>query len=213
MRVDTPAGVWVVPPARAVWIPAGFDHALHARGRVRLRTLYFRPDLVGGTTECCVLNVTPLLREMVLETLRRGMLRDDVPEEARFAAVLVDLLVLRPAASLEIRFPADPRARRVAKRVRSDLAASTPLARLVVGSGASARTIERLFLEETGQTFGRWRQRAKVLGALERLAAGDSVTAAGFAVGYESTSAFIALFRRVMGTTPGSYVNAGMRTE
>jgi len=76
---------------------------------------------------------------------------------------------------------------------------------LVQGSRAGVRTIERLFLKETGMTLGRWLTHAKALHALERLAAGDSVTMAGVAVGYDDTSAFIAMFKRVLGTTPGRY--------
>ena len=151
------------------------------------------------------MNVTPLLRELILETIRLGMLVDDVPEHARMATVLVDQIGGSPEAPLEIKLPADVRARRVAENVQADLSATTSIAQLVAGSGASVRTVERLFLRETGMTFGRWRQRAKVLNALQRLAAGDSVTSAGLAIGYDSTSAFIAMFKRVLGTTPGSY--------
>ena len=87
----------------------------------------------------------------------------------------------------------------------ADLSATGSISQLVRGTGASVRTIERLFVQETGLTFGRWLQRIKTLHALERLAAGDSVTAAGLSVGYSSTSSFIAMFKRVLGTTPGSY--------
>ena len=206
MTVETSMGAWVVPPQRAVWIPAGFEHAVSTTGKVRMQAVYVRPDLGKRLpASCCVMNVTSLLRELILETLRRGMLVDDVPEDVCWTAVLLDQLARSPAAPLQIKLPADVRARRVAERVQMDLSVTTPIARLARGSGASVRTLERLFLRETGMTFGRWRQRAKVLGALKLLAAGDSVTAAALAVGYDSTSAFIAMFKRVLGTTPGSY--------
>ena len=96
----------------------------------------------------------------------------------------------------------------LAERVQSDLSSIRPLTDLVLGSGASVRTIERLFVRQTGMTFGRWLQRVRALHALERLAAGDSVVQAGLAVGYDSTSAFIAMFKRVLGRTPGSYFAA-----
>ncbi|WP_419191389.1 helix-turn-helix domain-containing protein [Saltatorellus ferox] len=149
--------------------------------------------------------MTPLLRELILETLRVGMLADDIPEHARLAAVLADQITHTREAPLRIKLPTDARARAVAKSAQVDLSLAVPLSELVRGSGASLRTIERLFVQETGMTFGRWLQRVKALHALERLAAGDSVTAAGLAVGYDSTSAFIAMFKRVLGTTPGHY--------
>jgi AraC-like DNA-binding protein len=206
MTVTTPAGSWVVPPQRAAWIPAGFEHSVATTGRVRMRTLYLRPDLASELPgECCVVGVAPLLRELILEVLEAGMLRQSVPQEARLAAVLADQIARRQEAPLQLMLPRDKRALRVVERVRADLSRTVTITEAACGSGASVRTLERQFVSETGLTFGRWLQRARALHALERLAAGDSVTEAGLAVGYGSTSAFIAMFRRVLGRTPGSY--------
>jgi AraC-like DNA-binding protein len=205
MTVGTSTGSWVVPALRAVWIPSGFEHSVRMTGQVRMQTLYLHPDLGRLPTACSVINVAPLLRELILEILRLHMLVKDVPEQARLAAVLVDQIRHTRETPLRIKLPKDARALRVAESARADLAATKPISELVRRSGASVRTIERLFHQETGLTFGRWLQQVKALHALERLAAGDSVTAAGLAVGYDSTSAFIAMFRRVLGTTPGSY--------
>lgn len=206
MCVETPGGSWVVPPDRAVWIPAHFEHSIRMTGSVRMRTVYLRPGLAEHLPEsCAVIQVTPLLRELVLETLRRGLLVDTVPEQARLAAVLADQIVSRREAPLEIKLPTEARARAVARKAQADLSRVTPMAELVKGCGASIRTIERLFLQETGLTFGRWLQRVKAQHAIEHLASGDSVTEAGLAVGYDSTSAFIAMFKRVLGETPGNY--------
>jgi AraC-like DNA-binding protein len=206
MRVDTPMGSWVVPPDRAAWIPAGFEHAIQMTGAVTMRTVYLRPDLSERLLQACrVIQVSPLLRELVLETLQRGMLLLTIAEEARLAGVLADQTLGTHEALLQIKLPKDPRARTVAARAQADLSHVIPAGELIQGCGASMRTIERLFVEETGLTLGRWLQRARALHAIERLAAGDSVTSAGLAVGYDSTSAFIALFKRVLGRTPGSY--------
>lgn len=210
MTVATPTGAWVVPPQRAVWIPARFEHSIQTSHAVRMRTLYVRPDLpdrmsVRLPESCCVLGVTPLVRELVLEAFRIGMLIDDVPEHMRLVGVLTDRLERSRQVPLEIRIPTDERAQRVARIARADLATTRTIAELARGSGASARTIERIFRRETGLTFARWLQRVRSLHALERLAAGESVTQAALAVGYDSTSAFIAMFKRVFGTTPGHY--------
>jgi len=206
MSVDTASSSWVVPPNRAVFIPAGFEHAVRMTGVVRMRTVYLRPGLMARLPEsCCVINVTPLLRELVLEALRLEMLAENIEEHARFAAVLADQIIHTRRVPLQIRLPTDSRARVVAENAQIDLSVTKPIAELVQGSGASVRTIERLFVKETGMTFGRWLQQVKALHALGRLATGDSVMAAGFAVGYDSTSAFIAMFKRVLGATPGSY--------
>jgi AraC-like DNA-binding protein len=157
---------------------------------------------------CCAINVTSLLRELILEAMRLTMLDSGDRKQRRLARCILDQIDHTRDPALQLMLPRDARARRVAERVQSDLSSIRPLTDLALGSGASVRTIERLFVRQTGMTFGRWLQRVRALHALERLAAGDSVVQAGLAVGYDSTSAFIAMFKRVLGRTPGSYFAA-----
>jgi len=123
--------------------------------------------------------------------------------------VLVDQLRFSETRPLELVWPSDPRARRVAERARATLSEPLDAARLVEGSGASLRTIERLFRRETGTTLERWRVRLRALEALRGLARGDSVTETALAVGYRGTSAFVAMFRRTLGVPPGRYFRDG----
>jgi AraC-like DNA-binding protein len=206
MTVTTPVGDWVVPPSRAAWVPADTEHSIRATDRVHLRTLYVRPDLTGTLPrDCRVLAVSALLRELILATLESGYLHERIPEQARLAGVLLDRVRVTDEVPLQLPWPTDPRARRVAERAQADLADGTPLAGLADGSGASVRTLERLFVRDTRMTFGRWRQQARLLQALRLLAAGESVTSAGLSVGFASTSAFVAMFRRALGKTPGRW--------
>ena len=210
MIVDAGATSWSVPPERAVWIPAGFVHAIRTTGPVTMRTLYLRPEftfeqLDSIPAQCRVIHVRPLLRELVLEVLRLGMLGSARPSHRHLASVLLDQISGAGEHSLHIPMPLDVRARRVVTKARADLSRDLPLAELARGSGASMRTIERLFVRETGMTYGRWLQRAKALRSLEELSAGKSVTAAALSVGYDSTSAYIAMFKRVFGVTPGKF--------
>jgi AraC-like DNA-binding protein len=209
MSVHTEDGTWVVPSHRGVWIPGGVRHSIGMSGWVSMRTLYFAPRLAGALPRrCCVVAVPPLLRQLILHTVARGVLRRTVPEHRRLGLFLLDQLRLLPAVPLELPMPRDARALRVAERLRQDPAETTPLDRLAPAAGASRRTLERLFQKETGMSFGRWRQQARLLQAMRLLAGGEPVTAAALAVGYESPSAFIAAFSAVLGTTPGRYYRA-----
>ena len=149
--------------------------------------------------------MTSLLKELVLRTIQLGALDRRQPEHGRLAAVLIDELVGIRSIPLQLPLPADSRARRVALQIRDEPSRRGSLASISQGSGASARTLERLFQRETGMTFGRWRQQARLLRALRHLAQGASVTSAALEVGYESSSAFIAMFKRLLGETPGKY--------
>jgi AraC-like DNA-binding protein len=206
MRVDTADGVWVVPPQRAVWIPAGVAHAIAMSGRVAMRTLYLEVAFARELPERCgVFSVPPLLRELILHAVERGALRAADPGERRVAELVLDRLRALPVAPLELPLPRDPRALRVALRLRDAPGERASLDTVARQCGASRRTLERLFHAETGLSLGRWRQQARLLFALDRLAHGDAVTRIALDVGYDSPSAFIAAFQSALGTTPGRY--------
>ncbi|MDA8017272.1 MAG: helix-turn-helix transcriptional regulator [Thermoanaerobaculia bacterium] len=203
MTVATEMGTWVVPPRRAVWVPSSVAHSIEMTRTVRMRTIYIRPGAVETVPQrCAVVGVTPLLRELILRTVHLGCLLDEVPVHRRILELLCDELGDCGSVPLELHIPADPRARRVARQLLSDPASDIPLHELAAESGASSRTIQRLFRRETLTTFVRWRQRARLLEALRLLASGESVQDTAHRVGYTSTSAFIAMFRQELGVTP-----------
>jgi AraC-like DNA-binding protein len=211
MSVHTEEGSWVVPPHRAVWIPAGVAHSVEMSGRVSVRTLYFVAGLARAMPpRCQAVNVSPLLRELILRAARLSLLRRGVPAEARLARVILDELQTLPAVPLRLPLPTDPRARRFAERLLASPGEPRPLALAAHDAGASQRTLERLFRRETQMTLGRWRQRLRLIEALRLLAAGHDVTRVALEVGYQSPSAFVSAFRRQLGTTPGRYFRPGM---
>jgi AraC-like DNA-binding protein len=206
MSVHTGEGTWVVPPHRAVWIPAGVEYRAEMSGRVAVRTLYFAAGLAASMPRRCqAVNVSPLLRELVLRAARHSFLRRDVAAEARLARVILDELRTLPAVPLQLPLPSDPRARRLAERLLASPGEPRPLALAAHDAGASQRTLERVFRRETHMTLGRWRQRLRLIAALRLLAAGHDVTRVALEVGYQSPSAFVVAFRRQLGTTPARY--------
>lgn len=214
MTVQTEEGTWVVPSQRAVWIPAGIDHSIAMAGKVSMRTLYVAPRLSGWLpARCCVVAVPPLLRQLILHVMGIGALRRDVPEQRRMAAFLLDQLRVLPAAPLDLPLPRDSRALRVALRLRADPGDTATVDAIAREAGASRRTLERAFRSETGMSLGRWRQQARLLHAMRLLADGEPVTSTALEVGYESVSAFIAAFAKVIGTTPGRYYRPQARLE
>ena len=206
MQVETPHAAWLVPPTRAIWVPAGMPHEIEMRGTVAMRTLYLTPvDPEGRLSQCRALEVAPLLRELILHIVRLGMLREDDAEHERLGGLLIDLLAKDKTPPLELPLPSDPRARGLAERILAAPGDEATLADLAKGSGASLRTLQRLFLAETGLPLEPWRCRARMQQGVVSLSAGASVTAAALESGYQSPSAFIAAFKRAFGVTPGRY--------
>lgn len=127
------------------------------------------------------------------------------PAQGRLAGVILDEIACLPEAPLALPMPADTRVRKVATAMLADLSDTRNLEGWAALGALSARTLSRLFVLETGLSFTAWRQRARLLKAMELLAAGRPVTAVALDLGYDNTSAFIALFRRAYGCTPGQY--------
>ena len=206
LSVRSASGTWVVPAHRAVWVPGGTQRTIEVSAGLVMRSLYFKPRVARSLPrECCVVNIPPLLRELIHHTNDVGMLNRAIPEHARLIGVLIDQLRVMKTVPLQLPQPADPRAIRVGEYLRANPGTKLSLGRLASDAGASPRTIERLFRSQTNMTFAKWRERLRLLHALRLLAAGDAVTNIALDLGYASPSGFIAMFRRAFGTTPSRY--------
>jgi AraC-like DNA-binding protein len=206
MTVSTAQGTWVIPPNRAVWVPAGVTHSIELSGSVLMQSLYVAADASPALpAECCAVNVSPLLRELILHIAAPETAARSAGVRAHLLGVLLDQLEALPTIPLQLPLPRDPRALRVADWLRANPNAPGLLKQVARRAGASVRTVERLFQSETGMTFGKWRQQLRLLHALRQLAMGRPVTGVALDVGYESPSAFIAMFRSVLGATPSRY--------
>lgn len=206
MHILTPGRAWVAPPTRAVWLPPHLPHEIVMQGETALRTLYIDPATAGrlSTTET-VLEVAPLLRELILHILKIGMLGPGRADHERLTGLLIDLLLEARPEDLFLPLPRDSRALLLAERIQAAPGHRAGLAGLAPGVGASLRTLQRLFPEETGLSLEVWRQKARMIHAVALLSGGQSVTATALDCGYDSLSAFITAFRRQFGVTPGRY--------
>jgi AraC-like DNA-binding protein len=206
MRVASDAAAWFSPPTRAIWLPAGAAHEIVMKGEVATRFLYICPELAEPLpTQPEVLEVAPLLRELILHILRIRMLHPSRPVEDRLARLLIDLTSQARRVDLVLPLPSDRRALALAEQLQDEPANGASLGDLARRAGASLRTLQRLFPAETGLTLETWRQKARLIWSITRLSAGASVSAAAFDAGYESPSAYIAAFKRQFGVTPGRF--------
>jgi AraC-like DNA-binding protein len=155
------------------------------------------------------MNVSPLLRELILHACSFGKLNKKATTERRVVEILVDQLKAVGSVPLQLPHPEDSRAQRVMEALFMNPGDHRTLEELCQDCGASKRTIQRLFLEETKMTFAKWRQQLRLLHGMELLASGEKVSAAAWEAGYNSTSAFISMFRNQLGTTPTRYLKSG----
>jgi len=207
ITVRVASGLWTVPPSCAIWIPGGCIHSASITGQVSLGCLYVEPDASSALRpECGIIFVQPLLRELMFRFIAAPRLYETGnSRESRLADVLIDELNAAPEEPLHLPMPRDRRLVRVVDMFLEDPARRMTIDEWGARVGASNRTLSRLFREETGLTFAKWRQRLHIGLALQRLASGQGVTTIALDLGYESLSAFIAMFKRTLGTTPSRY--------
>lgn len=207
ITVATRSAAYVVPPQRAVWMPAGVEHRIDAHHAVAMRSLYVEPAAVGQAPLVpCVLQVTPLLRELIITMVAWGNDYARNSPQSRLMQVILDQISAQPVASLALPMPTDRRLLQIARALIAKPGDARGLDAWARDVGASKRTLNRRFREETAMSFQGWRQQCRLLRGLEMLANGDSVTRVALELGYEHTSAFIAMFRRCLGTTPLRYL-------
>ena len=221
MSIRTPRQLWVVPPLRALWVPGMTDHEVTMSGLVDMRTLYVEPtqsvlDAIPKTTrqpvpkfvhlpaECVAMEVSPLLRELIVRATEMPTLYDDQGTEGLVIRLLLDEMVRAPILPLSLPLPPAGELGNLCAQLLANPMADATLQSCAASLGMSSRTLARRFIDETGLTFGQWRQRSRIHQAITRLSQGDSITAVALDVGYESPSAFTAMFRKTMGAAPSA---------
>ncbi len=206
MTVTTAKGIWVVPPLRAVWVPALTGHQIVCSGKLSMRTLYIKPDTASKLPkECCVLSVPPLLRELILYAVTLPRLYESNSLEEKIMHVIIDLVQTLKIAPLDLPIPADIRLKKISERLKIHPGDNRTLEDWGKSVGATSRTLARIFRYETGMSFRQWRQQMRILESLKRLGRKDQVSTIALDLGYDSPSAFIAMFKKALGKTPGQY--------
>ena len=206
MRVETEVGCWVVPPVRGVWIPANTAHRVIMLGTVEMRTLYIRPDAAPDLPEvCCLLEVSPLLRALILALLEEPLAYDRAGRAGRIAELTLHELLFLKIPALYLPMPGETRMHRLCQELVANPDSRETLETLAEQQATSSRTLARQFQRETGMSFRQWRQQARLVEALGHLANGVPVARVAEKLGYRSASAFTAMFKRTLGMEPRRY--------
>lgn len=206
MRVETEAGCWVVPPVRGVWIPANTTHRVIMLGTVEMRTLYIRPDAAPNLPDsCCLLEVSPLLRALILALVNEPLAYDRAGRAGQIATLILSELRFLKIPALHLPMPGDARLHRLCEELVGNPDSRETLETLAEQQATSSRTLARHFQRETGMGFRQWRQQARLVEALGQLANDVPVARVAEKLGYRSASAFTAMFKRTLGMEPRRY--------
>ena len=207
LSCEIEGGLWIVPPGSAIWIPGGLAHGIRATGTLEGYNAFIDPDVSTELPgKCCAVAVTALLRELLVRSAHLPALYAKGGPQDRLFGVLLDELASASLETLYLPMPIDPRLRRIVglmMREPADRGTITSWATLL---GMSERTLSRLMRDQTGMSFGRWRQQLGIMRAIERLAGGASIQQVAGELGYDSVPSFTAMFSKALGTSPGRYI-------
>lgn len=211
LSVGVEDGSWVVPAAHAFWLPPHHLHYARSHGAFQGWIVFIAASACGDLPkQPCTLRTSDLLHAAIL----RAAQWQAGPLDAtgtRLASVIIDEIRGLPVEPLGLPHPRDLRLQRIAQALLDEPAHPRDLTGWADWAGVGARTLSRRFVTETGFTFTEWRQRARLMRSLEMLAAGQPVTTVAFDLGYSSVSAFITLFRKTFGVTPGEHLRRHQR--
>lgn len=203
MRIRTRDHNWIVPPERALFMPAGLEHDVTARGDVDMCTLYVATGTsLLDTSAPSVITVSALLRELIVALLAEPADYDPAGRGGRLAALILDEIMRGRRVALSIPMPGDKRLRRICEDFLENPSDDRSIDSLAEAAGASSRTLSRLFRSELAMSFSAWRQQVRFQYALEAAARGEPISRIARNCGYRSTSAFAAAFRKAFGVPP-----------
>lgn len=206
VEVKTAMGIWMVPPGRGVWLPSHISHSLRFIGGVKGRTLFVDPLARADLpSQCQVVQISPLLKELIYASLSIPADYLSGGRDERIMELLLDELRLLHELPLHLPEPRDTQLLEICQQIRQALSSAWELEEVAAQLAVSGRTLSRRFQRETGLRFSDWVRRAKLLAVLNALSAGSSVLDVALELGYDSPSAFSAMFKRALGVSPSDY--------
>ena len=214
MQVYTASGRWLVPPQFAVWIPVGVPHRIDVLSDTELWMIYWHATASrewapsASLDRAFALRVTTLLRELIFA----AFLTDAMPEKTELAVrLLLHELIETPDAPTFLPLPSSAIGRRVADLAFADPQSQLDISELASRAATSVRSISRLFPTETGLTYKAWRQRVRIVLAIDQLSAGSAISQVATQAGFASTAAFSFAFRQVTKMTPTAFLGRETR--
>lgn len=213
ISVHTETASFIVSPSRAIWIPAGVPHKFEIRDqKTSFRSLYIDTEAYDTTkhnpqipSECCIINVSNLLKELIIEAVRIPEEYDDNGRDGRLVRLMVDEISRSSQVPNKVPMPSNERLAALCYSLISNPADNRSVEEMAASVGMGLRTFTRQFRKETGMRITTWHQNVRLMIAVSKLAEGHSVTTIAFDVGYNSSSAFTALFKRTFGMAPKEY--------
>lgn len=203
MLVSVQQTTWVLPSGHALWVPPAMEHQIRMTGEVRMRTLLISPGAHGRLAQACeVIRVSPLLRELIVAAGDEPGSQPASLRHVQIVELIFSELDRAQRVLAHVPIPHEPRLKALCADFIDNPSQESKLEHWAAQLNMSSRTLARLFQKELGMSYGEWRKRTRLLLSMQRLASGASILEVALEHGYQSPSAFTAMFKRTLGYTP-----------
>ena len=206
-------GIRIVPSNGAVWVPGGVPHRIAISDNGRSYCVFIDPDVGALPHSCATFSINPMLREMIFHLAKLPPLYPLEGPTSRLAQVLLDELAQMKAEPLHFPVPSHPKIQQIAAELIDAPDDRRTVREWAKTMAMSERTLARLILKHTGMTFGRWRQQLHIVIAVQKLGFGTTIQVISQDLGYDSPSAFTAMFKKYMGQPPRRYLQDRVEGE
>ncbi len=198
--------LWMVPPQTAVWIPSQIWHSNQLFAGSEVYMVFVDAKCIDLPDEVCILSISPLVSELIIHLAKRGIQYHIDNASENLVDVLLDELPKMPTEQFDFPTPDEPRIKKIADALLANPADRKTVSQWASNVAMSERSLSRLVVKHTGLTFGKWRAQLHIVMSLQQLTCGKSVQEVSESLGYESVSAFITFFKKVLGKSPGQYM-------
>ena len=205
LEIHTQHGHYITPPQQGVWIPANQRHNITTISGAKLRSVHINKGLVESFKQVCVLKIDELLRQLINKAASFNYTTEMELNQVRLLQVLIDQIALSPQSALCLPLSDDALLLPIILWQQQYPHSIKSLEHWSLELGASNKTIARRFISELGMSFSHWREQLKLHQAIHWLEQQRSITEIALDLGYQSLPAFIHMFKRNMGTTPGKF--------
>jgi AraC-like DNA-binding protein len=207
MKLTFDLGCWIIPPKRAVWLPAGYVHQTSTIGPVEMRTLYVRADAcpAGAPQAPRMLGVSPLLHQLILRAVEMPIEYDEAGHDTLIVAALLGEIDWTPIHPVSLPALQDPRLLQMERMLLRNPGDRSTLEEWSRRLAISPRTLTRLLRKETDLSFQTWRDHVRAFAAIPMLTAGQPLAEIADMLGYETAWSFTAMFKRVTSKAPSRY--------
>lgn len=195
----------MVPVNCGIWIPSNEPHSIKIPSDARVCMLFVPPDVIDMPDEIHTITISPLIKELIIHLTQQEQFYVENSETQKLADVLLYQISQMTKKQFDFSIPKHEKLNELAHHLLAHPNDRQTIAQWATHYSMSERTFTRLVRKNIGTTFGHWKRQLHLILALQMLDEKKPIQIIADELGYESVSAFIVFFKKMLGKPPMQY--------